>query len=123
MSTTLDASLMRSILLATSFRGGDMDRACAALLMIGLQGCDFDSGMLPAEITGDSKQLAGMATASLCAQGLIECVGRVRSSSPLANGRKVNLWRIPAPRVSTVRTWLALRGYAHTEAEQLSLAV
>lgn len=121
--TTLDTGLLRAIILATSFRGDDMARAQAALLMIGLQGLDFDSGQLPAEITGDSKQLAGMATASLCAQGLIECVGRVRSSSPLANGRKVNLWRIPAPRVSTVRTWLALRGYAHTEEAQLSLAV
>ena len=121
--TTLDPSLLRSIILATNFRGGEMDRAQAALLLIGLQGLDFDAGMLPGEICGDDQHLAGMACASLCAQKLIEAVGRVKSSNPLANGRKVNLWRVPSNKVSTVRTWLRVRGFSETIEEQASLAI
>lgn len=120
--TTLEPELLRNVVLASSFRGADIDRACAALLLIGLRGIDFDAGMLPGEICGDDAQLAGMACASLCAQKLIVGVGRVKSSSPLANGRKVNLWRIPADRISTVRTWLARRGIAFPQSQmELSL--
>lgn len=82
-----------------------MHRAQHALLLMGMQGGDFDAGMLPGEICGEDVHLAGMACASLCAQKLIVGVGRVRSSSPLANGRKVNLWRIACP--AKVRTWFA----------------
>lgn len=121
--TTLDPSLLRGIILATAFRGADLDRVQGAFLMVLLTGIDADAGVLPGELTNGDQRLAGMACASLAAQGLIQCVGRVRSSNPLRNGAKINLWRIPSDRVSTVRTWLAIRGYTHTEAEQLSLAV
>lgn len=121
--TTLDPSLLRAIILATSFRGSDMDRVQAAFLMILLTGVDADAGVLPGELTNGDQHLCGMACASLCAQGLIECVGRIKSSNPLRNGAKINLWRIPSHKVSTVRTWLALRGYAHTEEAQQSLAI
>lgn len=105
-----------------------MHRAQAALLLIGLQRLDFDAGMLPAELTTRADgtpdvHLAGMACASLCAQKLIVGVGRVKSSSELANGRKVNLWRIPADRVATVRTWLARHGYQDTVPIQPELAL
>lgn len=124
MSTTqLDPELLRTVIIATSFRGDAMARCQAALLMIGLRGLDFDAGIIPGEICNGDQHLAGMACASLCAQKLIESVGRVRSSNALANGRKVNLWRIPANKVNVVRTWLARHGYCANEAEQLSLAV
>ena len=125
---TLDPSLARAIILATSFRGEAMHRCQAALLMIGLHGLDFDAGQLPAELCVDEQgqpdlHVAGMACASLASQKLIEGVGRVRSSSPLANGRKVTQWRIPSNKVTTVRTWLERHGYPAGSSEQISLAV
>lgn len=125
---TLDPSLARAIILATSFRGEAMHRCQAALLMIGLHGLDFDAGALPAELTTKEDgtpdaHLAGMACASLASQGLIVAVGRVRSSSPLANGRKVNAYRIPNDKVATVRTWLQRHGYPAGANEQTALAI
>ena len=98
-----------------------MHGAQAALLLIGLQGIDFDAGMLPGEICGDDVHLAGMACASLCAQKLIEGVGRVKSSSPLANGRKVNLWRIT--NAQKARTWLARNGFTDQVPAQTEMAL
>ncbi len=115
--------LMRAIILATGFRGDAMHRAQGALLMIGLQGLDFDAGMLPAEVCGDDLHMAGMACASLRAQKLIVGIDRVKSSSPLANGRKVTLWRIPSDKVSTVRTLLARWGYTDTAPQQQEMAL
>lgn len=124
MSTTLDASFLRTVVLVTSFRGDDLHRAQAALLIIGLQIGEFDAGLLPAEICGDDTHLAGIACGSLVAQKLIEACGRVKSSSALANGRKVNLYRIAANRESTVRTWLARHGYQdHAPDFQTQLAI
>lgn len=120
MST--DPSLMRAILLSVSFLGNDMSRVQGAFLMVLLRG-DADAGVLPSELFNGDLHLAGMACASLRAQGIIESVGRVKSSNPLANGRRVSLWRIPANKVNTARTWLSRNGYVATEAEQLSLAV
>ncbi len=119
----LDYPILRAIILAVSFRGDDMQRCQAAMLMIGLRGLDWDAGMIPGEICNGDQHLAGMACASLRAQGLIEGVGRVKSSNPLANGRKVNLWRVPAHKVSTARTWLDRHGYVSGVEEQASLAI
>ena len=116
--STLSTDVLRNVILVSSFRGDDLHRAQAALLLIGLTGIDFDAGMLPGEICGADVHLAGMACASLCAQKLIVGVGRVKSSSPLANGRKVNLWRIPSDRITTVRTWLSRHGYTDTPSQQ-----
>jgi hypothetical protein len=116
--STIAPSLLRSIIVASSFRGDDMHRCQAAFLMILLTGIDADAGMLPQEVCMNSQtnepdpHLAGMACASLCSQKLIESVGRVRSSSPLANGRKVSLWRIAPGKHQTVRTLLSRWGYA-----------
>lgn len=127
--TTLDNSLLRSIILASSFRGSDFTRCQAAFLMILLAGIDADAGMLPQEVCMNSQtnepdpHLAGMACASLCSQKLIESVGRVRSSSPLANGRKVSLWRIAPNKRQTVLTWLSRHGYSPIPAQaELALA-
>jgi hypothetical protein len=120
----LDPSLARAILLASSFRGDDFDRAKACFLMILLNRDTADAGMIPGEICNGDLHLAGMACASLQAQKLIVAVGRVRSSSPLANGRKVSLWAIPDDRRATVRTWLARNGFSDSESPtQLEMAV
>ena len=114
--STLSTDVLRNVILVSSFRGDDLHRAQAALLLIGLTGIDFDAGMLPGEICGDDVHLAGMACASLCAQKLIVGVGRVKSSSPLANGRKVTLWRIT--NAALARTALARWGYLDTPSQQ-----
>ena len=119
--STLSPDLLRAIIVTTGFRGDAMHGAQAALLLIGLQGIDFDAGMLPGEICGDDVHLAGMACASLCAQKLIEGVGRVKSSSPLANGRKVNLWRIT--NAQKARTWLARNGFTDQVPAQTEMAL
>jgi len=119
---SLTPEFLRTVIIVSGFRGDDMARAQAALLMIGLHQQDFTAGHLPKEICGESKSLAGCATGALISMGLLEVVGRVKSPNPDANGRKCNLLRIPGDKVNTARTWLRLRGYV-TENEQMSLAV
>lgn len=121
--STLDTGFLRAVILTTSWRGDDMARAQAALLLIGLRLQDFTAGHLPKEICGESKSLAGCATGSLISQGLLEVTGRVKSPNPDANGRKCNQLRIPANKVGLAKLWLSRHGYAATETEQLSLAV
>jgi hypothetical protein len=122
-TTTLHPALLQAIILATSFREPDMHAAQGALLMIGLQGEPFDAGMLPAKITNGDQHLAGMACASLAAQGLIECIGRVRSSSPLGNGRKVNQWILRDAKKPLARLWLSRHGYQDHVEVQTEIAV
>lgn len=81
MSTHLDASLLRSIVLVSSFRGEAVDSVCAFMLLLALRVPTMDAGMVPAEMTQGDKHLCGIATASLLAQNLLEVCGRVRSSS------------------------------------------
>jgi len=114
--TQMHAEFLRQIVLVSSFRGDDVDRVSAGLLLIGLGSATFNAGDLPGELVGDSKTLAGIATGRMIATGLLEVVGRVRSSSPLANGRKVNQLRVNPLKVTQARNWLAARGY--TDAPQ-----
>lgn len=98
-----------------------MQSAQAGLLYLGFQG-DFTAADLPGELTNGSRHIAGAATGALVAQELIECVGRVKSPTPSAKGRKVDVWRIPAHRISAARAWLRANGYAPPSSEtQLSL--
>lgn len=118
----LDPAFLRAIVLMSGFRGKPMQSAQAALLMIGITGRDFMASDLPAEVTNGSRHLAGAATGALVAQELIECVGRVKSPDPKAKGRKLDVWRIPAHRISTAKAWLRANGFTVPEtAEQLSL--
>ena len=118
MSTTLSPDFLRNVILVSSFRGDDHHRICAALLIIGLRGQEFDAGMVPAELCGDSQTALGIATGALIAQNLLEICGRVRSSSVKANGRKVNALRVPANRYATVKAWLSRHGYIDTAPAQ-----
>lgn len=118
---TLDPALARSILLVASFRGTALDSVQAFMLMLALKLPTIDAGQVPSELLQGSKTLCGIATASLLSQNLLEVCGRVRSSSALANGRKVNQLRVPNGRANTVRTWLAIRGY-EVETSQMELS-
>jgi hypothetical protein len=115
--TTLHPDFLRTLIIVTGFRGSAIEQAEAALLLIGLEGGDFCAGQLPAEITNGDKHLSGCATAALITMGLVEVMGRIKSPNPDANGRKMNLLRIPAAKISTARTWLRIRGYHPADAQ------
>lgn len=119
--SALHPDFLRAVVLVSSFRGDDHNRICAALLLIGCKLATFDAGMVPAELCGHSKTALGIATGSLLAQGLLEVCGRVRSSSPAANGRKVSLLRVPEGRLGAVKVWLARHGYQDAETAQMEL--
>ena len=120
---SLSPDFLRAVILASSFRGDDMDACCAALLMIGLRVPTFTGADLPADLTRGSKTLAGCAVGSLVAQGLIAATGaRVKSPHPDAKGRRVNEYAIPPNRVSTVRHWLMDRGYAPDDGQMELIA-
>lgn len=112
MTTTLDPSFLRAIVLMSGFRGKPMQSAQAALLLIGLHKETFLASDLPGEVTNGSKHLAGAATGALIAQELLEVVGRVRSPRPEAKGRKLDVLRIPSNKLTTAKTWLRNNGYA-----------
>lgn len=123
-TTTLDPSFLRTLVLVTGFRGNDMQRAQAALLIIGLLGRDFSGADLPAEIANGSRHLAGCAVGSLVSTGLVECVGRIKSPHPNAKGRKLDLLRIPGNKVNTARAWLRANGYVPNDNNlQMEMAV
>lgn len=123
MTTQLDRGFLSAIILTTSFRGDDMARAQAALLLIGLAQKEFTAGHLPKEICGDSKSLAGCATGALLTAGLIVPIGRVRSPNPDANGRKCNLLTVPDDKKPLARLWLARHGYQDHVEIQTEIAV
>lgn len=111
MTTTLEPSFLRAVVLMSGFRGNAMKQAQAALLMIGLRGLDFTGADLPSDVTNGSRHIAGAAVGSLVAIGLLEVVGRVKSPNPDAKGRKLDLLRIPAVKRSTAKTWLNANGF------------
>ena len=104
MSTTLDAQFLRAVVLMTGFRPKRMQRCQAALLMLGLKGVDYSAADLPAEITEGSKHIAGAATGSLIAIGLINVVRREKSPDKRAKGRKLDILRLS--NVETAKAWL-----------------
>lgn len=119
-TTTLDPQFLRTVVLMTGFRNGgkDMKRTQATLLLIGLRGVEFTAADLPGEITNGNKHLAGAATGSLIAIGLLEVVRRVKSPDTRAKGRKLDVLRIPAPKWNTARAWLTQNGYLAQPVEQ-----
>lgn len=123
MSTTLDQSFLRAVVLMVGFKPRPMLTAQAALIYIALSGRDFTAADLPAEITGGSRHLAGAATGALIAQGLLETVGRAKSPDPKAKGRRLDVLRLPVNKVGAAKTWLARNGFRVPEphGEQLYL--
>lgn len=119
----MDAGFLRAVIVVSAFRGDDMDRAMAALLLIGLHHREFCAGHLPKEICGESKSLAGCATGALITAGLVVVIGRVKSPNPDANGRKCNLITIPDEMKPAARRFLAVRGYVDQVEVQTEIAV
>ncbi|MFZ2643181.1 MAG: hypothetical protein WA117_19470 [Verrucomicrobiia bacterium] len=92
------------------FRHEPMRRAQAALLYMALEGGTFTAADLPGEITGGSKHLAGAATGSLIAIGLLVAKGRVKSPDVSAKGRKLDL--LAGGETERIRAWLKANGYS-----------
>ncbi len=111
-TTTLEPSFLRSVVLMTGFKPAPMKSAQAALLLIGLRGIEFTAADLPGEVCNGSRHLAGAATGSLVAIGLLEVTGRVKSPHENAKGRKLDLLRIPACKWNAAQTWLLANGIA-----------
>ena len=118
-TTTLEPSFLRSVVLMTMFSPKRMTRCQAALLMLGLNGGEFTAAALPGEITEGNRHVAGAATGSLVATGLITVTGRVKSPLPNAKGRKLDLLRVTC--IGTAKTWLRANGFALPETQQLNL--
>lgn len=121
MSTTLDAQFLRAVVLMTGFRPKRMQRCQAALLMLGFKGVDYSAADLPAEITEGSKHVAGAATGSLIAIGLITVVRREKSPDKRAKGRKLDILRLS--NVETAKAWLRANQFEipETNSGQMSL--
>lgn len=123
MTTTLEPSFLRSVVLMTSFKGTAMLRCQAALLWMALKDQEFTAADLPGEVTNGNTHLAGAATGALIAQGLLEVVGRQKSPIPSAKGRKLDVLHINPPKRETARTWLARNGFDQPARQQLDLAI
>ena len=105
----------------TGFKPKRMQRCQAALLMLGFKGVDYSAADLPAEITEGSKHIAGAATGSLIAIGLINVVRREKSPDKRAKGRKLDILRLA--NVETAKAWLLANKFAipETDAQQMRL--
>lgn len=101
-----DPNFLIAALHVAAFKRHKLLAAQAGLIDLALRGEDFTAADLPAELTGGSKNIPGLATGTLLAQGLIACVGRVRSPNENANGRKLDLLRLAPGMRSTAITWL-----------------
>ena len=112
-TTTLDPSFLRSVVAITMFKPERMRRCQAALLMFGLAGGEFTAAALPGEITEGNRHVAGAATGSLVATGLLTVTGRIKSPLPNAKGRKLDVLRLTC--IETAKTWLRANGFAIPE--------
>ena len=107
--TSLDPQFLRAVVLMTGFKPDKMRRVQAALLMLGLQGLDYTAADIPDELTEGSKHIAGAATGSLVAIGLLSVIGRIKSPEAKAKGRKLDLLRIASR--DKARCWLRSNGF------------
>ncbi len=109
MTTTLDAQFLRAVVLMTGFKPEKMRRVQAALLMLGFLNQDYTAADIPDELTEGSKHIAGAATGSLVAIGLLTVTRRIKSPEPKAKGRKLDVLRVT--NFETAKAWLRGNGF------------
>lgn len=78
--------------------------------MLGFAGQNYTAANLPAEITEGSRHIAGAATGSLIAIGLLKVIGRIKSPVENAKGRKLDVLQLAS--IETARAWLTANGFA-----------
>jgi hypothetical protein len=118
---SFDPNFLIAVLHAGTFKRAKLLPAQAGLLYLALRKETFTAAELPGELTEGSIHLAGLATGSLIAQGLIVCVGRVKSPNKSARGREVRELRLAPSKRSTVLTWFRANELPAQEEIQLSL--
>ena len=106
MTTTLDSSFLRAVILMCGFQDKPMKNAQAGLLLIGLKQPEFSAADLPAELGG--KHLSGAATGALVSTGLVTVIGRIKSPHKSAKGRRVDVLRVTNR--EKAKTWLRSNG-------------
>lgn len=121
MSTTLDASFLRAVLMQVSFKPDEMKRAQAALLLIALERGTVMATQIPREIVGDSEHRAGAACGALVSQNLLKVTARVKSPDEKAKGRKLNVYRVPYGRRRAVVAWLRANKFEANVKEDMPL--
>lgn len=120
MTTTLDPQFLRAVVLMTGFRPQRMARCQAALLMLGFSGQDYSAADLPAELTEGSRHIAGAATGSLIATGLLKVTRREKSPVASAKGRKLDILQLTS--IETAKAWLKANGFqAPDQTQQLQM--
>ena len=101
----MNADFLRAVVVMTAFKPHPMLNAQAALLAFALRGEDFTARQIPGEITNGNTHIAGAASGSLVAQGLITVVARVKSPDPRAKGRKLDVFRLATGKLGTAKAW------------------
>jgi hypothetical protein len=109
MTSTLSPSFLRTVVVMTGFKPNLMRRVQAALLMMAMQCEEVTAAQIPPEITEGNRHIAGAATGSLIAEGLLTVIGRVKSPNPDAKGRKLDVVRLVS--VEKAKTWLRANGF------------
>lgn len=112
MSTTLDASFLRAVVLKVAYHPEIVRRTQAAIIYAALAGNAFTADeVLPKEITGDDVTVSGIAVGSLCSMKLLMRVGRCKSPAESRNGAWVNRWVLAYGKSGAAKTWLARNGF------------
>lgn len=104
--TTLDPQFLVACLQISGFKGGQMRAAQGALLSMALTRDTVMATDIPEAITGGSRHLAGAAVGSLISVGLLVVTDRVKSPSPKAHGRKLDVLRLADGKRQTALTFL-----------------
>ena len=121
MSTTLETSFLRAVLLQVSFKADEMKKAQGALLLIALERGTVMATDIPREIVGDSEHRAGAACGALVSIELLRVKERVKSPDVRAKGRKLNVFAIPYGRRRAAMAWLKANEFSPHVAEDMPL--
>ncbi len=105
-STTLKVSFLRAVVLMIGFKPKLTRGVQAALLSMALRFDEFTAADLPAEITQGSKHVAGAASGTLVALGLIKVIRREPSPNKNAKGRKLDVFCLADGKRGAVKAWL-----------------
>ena len=119
LTTTLEPAFLQAQLRVSAYKHADFVRAQCHLVARALQGYDVMGSDLGPDLTKGSPTLAGCCAGSLCALGLLVAIGRAKSRSLAANGRKANVYRLANDKIGAARAFLRANGYQEKEEQTL----
>ena len=109
-------SLLAAIVCAVAFKGKQMERIQASLVMLAMTGQDVCATDVPDDISENDTHLPGMAIGHLIQANVLTVVGRRTSPDPKARRRKLNVLRIT--NLGIGKAWLHGHGFAMPEPRQ-----